>query len=139
MILLSARAGEESRVEGLGAGADDYLIKPFTARELLARVGAHLSMRKRREEAEQAVRESQSTLQSFYDSSPFLMGIAELEDDEVVCLYCNPGDRGIFRDRCANHVRNALEGPRRPRRGGADLDRTVSAQPGRRRRRAIRV
>ena len=49
VVLLSARAGEESRVEGLGAGADDYLVKPFTARELLARVAAHLSMRRRRE------------------------------------------------------------------------------------------
>ena len=38
VILLSARAGEESRVEGLEAGADDYLIKPFSARELVARV-----------------------------------------------------------------------------------------------------
>jgi PAS domain S-box-containing protein len=44
VILLSARAGEESRVEGLHAGASDYLVKPFTARELLARVGAHLAM-----------------------------------------------------------------------------------------------
>ena len=49
IILLSARAGEESRVEGLTGGADDYLIKPFTARELLARVSAHLAMRKRHE------------------------------------------------------------------------------------------
>src|SRR5262249_2157004 len=48
VVLVSARAGEESRVEGLGAGADDYLIKPFTARELLARVAAHLAMRRRR-------------------------------------------------------------------------------------------
>lgn len=32
VILLSARAGEESRIEGLGHGADDYLVKPFTAR-----------------------------------------------------------------------------------------------------------
>jgi CheY-like chemotaxis protein len=38
VILLSARAGEESRVEGLRAGADDYVIKPFSARELVARV-----------------------------------------------------------------------------------------------------
>ena len=51
MILLSARAGEESRVEGLEAGADDYLVKPFSARELLARVDAHLEMNRLRREA----------------------------------------------------------------------------------------
>jgi signal transduction histidine kinase len=96
VILLSARAGEESRVEGLDAGADDYLIKPFTARELLARVGAHLSMRKRREDAERAVKESQATLQSFYDSSPFLMGIAELEGDEITALYGNRATSQYF-------------------------------------------
>ncbi len=44
VILLSARAGEEAESEGLEAGADDYLVKPFTARELMARVGAHISM-----------------------------------------------------------------------------------------------
>ena len=38
VILLSARAGEEAKVEGLEAGADDYLVKPFSARELMARV-----------------------------------------------------------------------------------------------------
>ncbi|MEA5599721.1 ATP-binding protein [Nostoc sp. UHCC 0252] len=53
IILLSARAGEEARVEGLEAGADDYLIKPFSARELLARVEAALKMARLREEAMQ--------------------------------------------------------------------------------------
>ncbi len=53
VILLSARAGEDARVEGLEAGADDYIVKPFTSRELLARVGAHLALsRLRRETAE---------------------------------------------------------------------------------------
>jgi signal transduction histidine kinase len=50
VILLSARAGEESAVEGLDAGADDYLVKPFSARELLARVRTHLEMAKVRRE-----------------------------------------------------------------------------------------
>jgi PAS domain S-box-containing protein len=55
MILLSARAGETAKIEGLTAGADDYLVKPFAARELLARIDAHLKLaRMRREVAAQA-------------------------------------------------------------------------------------
>jgi signal transduction histidine kinase len=56
VILLSARAGEEARIEGLEAGADDYLIKPFSARELLARVAAHLEMANLRRQSESAIR-----------------------------------------------------------------------------------
>ncbi|HKP56886.1 MAG TPA: ATP-binding protein [Polyangiales bacterium] len=44
VIMLSARAGEEARVEGVEAGADDYLVKPFSARELVARVGSLLQL-----------------------------------------------------------------------------------------------
>jgi PAS domain S-box-containing protein len=62
VILLSARAGEESRVEGLEAGADDYLVKPFSAKELLARVGARLEMARMRREAEAALRASEAAL-----------------------------------------------------------------------------
>jgi len=58
VIMLSARAGEESRVEGMEAGADDYLIKPFSARELLARVSAHLQMARMRREASETLREA---------------------------------------------------------------------------------
>jgi PAS domain S-box-containing protein len=54
VIFLSARAGDEARIEGLSAGADDYLVKPFSARELLARVGTHLEVSRLRIEAERA-------------------------------------------------------------------------------------
>jgi PAS domain S-box-containing protein len=50
VILLSARAGEEARVEGLEAGADDYLTKPFAARELVARVRTNLTLARERRE-----------------------------------------------------------------------------------------
>ncbi len=53
VVMLSARAGQEAAVEGLSAGADDYLVKPFSAEELLARVGAHLRLGQVRREAEE--------------------------------------------------------------------------------------
>jgi PAS domain S-box-containing protein len=62
IILLSARAGEEARVEGVETGADDYLIKPFSARELVARVDAHLRMSRLRAEGETALRESEERM-----------------------------------------------------------------------------
>ena len=52
VMLLSARAGEEATVEGLEAGADDYLIKPFSAREVLSRVAARLEIARAWAEAE---------------------------------------------------------------------------------------
>jgi signal transduction histidine kinase len=74
VLLLSARAGEEARVEGLEAGADDYLTKPFSARELLARVEAHLALKRRRDEMQAAVRESNVTL-----AQQVAAGMAEAE------------------------------------------------------------
>jgi PAS domain S-box-containing protein len=62
VIMLSARAGEESRVEGMEAGADDYLVKPFSARELLARVTAHLQMARMRREASESLRQGEERL-----------------------------------------------------------------------------
>lgn len=44
VLLLSARAGQEASIEGLHAGADDYLVKPFAAAELLARVRATIEL-----------------------------------------------------------------------------------------------
>lgn len=44
VLLLSARAGQEASVKGLLAGADDYLVKPFAAAELLARIRANVEL-----------------------------------------------------------------------------------------------
>jgi DNA-binding response OmpR family regulator len=51
VVLVTARAGEESAIEGLLAGADDYIVKPFSARELVARVGGQLELARARRRA----------------------------------------------------------------------------------------
>jgi len=63
VVLLSARAGEESRVEGIQAGADDYLIKPFSARELLARVSGRLEIARLQRDRELQLRVNQAELE----------------------------------------------------------------------------
>jgi signal transduction histidine kinase len=57
VIFLSARAGEEAKVEGLEAGADDYLIKPFSAKELIARLDANLKINEARRMVEHILEE----------------------------------------------------------------------------------
>jgi signal transduction histidine kinase/FixJ family two-component response regulator len=53
VVMVSARAGDEAKVEGLRAGADDYLTKPFSARELMARVETQLKLAGLRARAEE--------------------------------------------------------------------------------------
>jgi signal transduction histidine kinase len=65
VILLSARAGEESAVEGLDAGADDYLAKPFSARELRARVRTHLELSRVRQAWANELEQANKELESF--------------------------------------------------------------------------
>lgn len=62
VILLSARAGAESRVEGVAAAADDYMVKPFDARELMARVRTHLKLARIRRDADQLIRDTAERL-----------------------------------------------------------------------------
>ena len=68
VILLSARAGEESLAEGLQQGADDYLIKPFSARELTARVTAHLQMARLRKEVAEQVRQTEDRYRTLFNT-----------------------------------------------------------------------
>jgi signal transduction histidine kinase len=74
VILLSAQAGEESRVAGLETGADDYLIKPFSARELVARVRTHIELGRLRSRLEmdrrRLVEEARARLYSFLMQAP---------------------------------------------------------------------
>jgi signal transduction histidine kinase/two-component SAPR family response regulator len=77
-ILLTAPAGEESRIEGLEAGADDYLVKPFVARELLARVSGSLALARIRAE----LRASEIRFQTVLDASPAGLTLLAAERDE---------------------------------------------------------
>jgi signal transduction histidine kinase len=66
IILLSARAGEEAKVDGLEHGADDYLVKPFSAQELIARVKSHLFLSRARESLLADLREKNKALERAY-------------------------------------------------------------------------
>ena len=68
VILLSARAGEEATIEGLEAGADDYLIKPFSAREVLSRVALRLELARTRREVEARARELETAIEAVVDA-----------------------------------------------------------------------
>ena len=65
IVLLSARAGEESTVEGLDAGSDDYLTKPFTAQELLGRVRAHVRLAQARRQCTAELEAANRELDAF--------------------------------------------------------------------------
>jgi signal transduction histidine kinase len=62
VMMLSARAGDEARREGLRAGANDYLIKPFSAPELVCRVESNLQLARLRREAERDLLEKEERL-----------------------------------------------------------------------------
>jgi PAS domain S-box-containing protein len=79
VIVLSARAGEEARVEGLDAGADDYLTKPFSARELIARVNANLELARVRRAATEELRESEARFRNMAEHAPVMMWMTDTE------------------------------------------------------------
>jgi PAS domain S-box-containing protein len=77
VILLSARAGEENRVEGIEAGADDYLVKPFSARELSARVETQVNMSRMRQDARAVLQESEYRFRTFANTAPAMLWTTE--------------------------------------------------------------
>jgi PAS domain S-box-containing protein len=93
VILISARAGEEATVEGLSAGADDYLVKPFTAHELGARVQTHLQMARRRRETEAALRNRAEQFETLLNQAP--LGVFVVDADFRI-RNINPTARAAF-------------------------------------------
>ena len=79
IILLSARAGEESRIEGMEAGADDYLVKPFSAREMVVRVEANVKMSRVRQEVKALLKESENRFRTFANTAPAILWITEAD------------------------------------------------------------
>ena len=101
VILLSARAGEESTSEGLEAGADDYLIKPFSARELLTRVSTQLKTARARQEAEARV---QAVLRQVVAERAHLHALF-MEAPASICIFRGPAH--VFEFANPNYLRMA--------------------------------
>ena len=131
VILLSARAGEEARVEGLEAGADDYLVKPFSARELVARVESNVSLSRLRRaaaERERALRDEAETQRRRFETvvQNLTFGVSMFEPGGKLVLF-NPavervlGHKPIPTDNCGDF---ALWGTRTPDGAPLPLDRS---------------
>jgi PAS domain S-box-containing protein len=132
VIVLSARAGEEASIEGLAAGADDYLIKPFSARELIARVDAALKLAALRRETSEVIRETSGRLKAAiaaagagtfrwnfadnaiaWDDALFaLFGLApgEIMTFESFLSMVHPEDRDAVQEACVQCVSNGADG-----------------------------
>jgi PAS domain S-box-containing protein len=95
IILLSARADEEAKVEGLTAGADDYLIKPFSARELLAHVATNIKIAGIRREATEALRHRTAQFEMLLNQAP--LGVY-LVDADFRIREVNPVALPVFGD-----------------------------------------
>ena len=100
MVMLSARAGEEARIEGLRAGADEYLVKPFSARELLACVHSQLLLAQLRHQTEQGAA-----------AKAYLAALVDSADDAIIAKdlngiiqSCNPAAERLFGYTCEELV-----------------------------------
>ncbi len=84
VILLSARAGDEAAIGGLEAGADEYLVKPFSARELVARIRSSLELSAVRREGAAALSAERHRLEQTLDQLPVGVLLAEAPSGRIV-------------------------------------------------------
>jgi len=106
VIILTAKSGEEDRIKGLGIGADDYVIKPFSPRELVARVKAHLRRAVKNRRKMYSYNNGDLTIdiehhEAFRDGGPIVLTPTEFKI--LVSLAENPG-RVLSRDQLVNIV-----------------------------------
>lgn len=106
VIMLTAKSGEEDKIAGLGLGADDYVVKPFSPRELVARVKAHLRRsRKSREEIlsfnQGSLKINTANYEVFRDNAQVIMTPTEFKI--LIAMAENPG-RVLTRDQIVNLV-----------------------------------
>ena len=94
VVLLSARAGEESRVDGFSAGADDYIVKPFTAQQLIAQVHAQLTIAHARRASAQERERQRENLLSLFMKAP--NPIVILRGSDHVIELANPAACAIW-------------------------------------------
>ena len=122
VLLLSARAGEEATVDGLEAGAEDYLVKPFSAREMLARVASNLQLAQLRRTTEQSLRDEAHTLEMLNRAGTAVA--AELDLDRAVQIVTDAATEltgaafgaffyNVFNERGESYTLYALSGVER--------------------------
>jgi signal transduction histidine kinase/CheY-like chemotaxis protein len=97
VIMVSARAGEEAKIEGLEAGADDYIVKPFSARELFARVDSAIQLAEARRGAAAAMREESQRMRGLFEQAPGFITI--LDGPDHVFEFANQSYRTLVGDR----------------------------------------
>lgn len=84
VLLLSARADETGRLDGIAAGADGYLSKPFSARELVARVDGSIALAEARQAVTAALRSSEARFRHLADNAPVMVWVTE---PDGVCTF----------------------------------------------------
>jgi DNA-binding response OmpR family regulator len=134
VIMLTARAAEQDRISGLEAGADDYLLKPFTAGELLARIRAVLRRAQMRMPDRPALeagglRLNAQTYQAWAGGQPLELTPTEFE---LLELLVRSAGRVVSRDEIAGvlHQRQATAYERSVDVHMSHLRRKLEGQPG---------
>jgi PAS domain S-box-containing protein len=107
VIFLSARAGEEARIEGIDAGVDDYLVKPFSARELHARVANTLATARARRDYVRATRAGEARRSFLFD---FADALRAAHGPETVVAAALARIGGELATACAGYVEVERDG-----------------------------